>query len=268
MSSESAKKTISVALGVCLVCSVLVSSATVALSKKQAQNKLEDKIENILIAADLYSDGIDIEKVYEENIKPEIIDLKTGEPISEKEYTSELNPHDFDIKKIKDDPRYSEKIPEDKDIARIKTKPKYMIVYRVMKNDSVSKYILPIYGKGLWSTLYGFIALDKDLRTVTGITFYEHGETPGLGGEVDNPRWKRIWKGKKAFDENWNLKIAVIKGKVDKSSPLAKYEIDGLSGATMTTRGVDKLVKFWLGKDGYGTFFKKLRERGKNNGQV
>ena len=153
----------------------------------------------------------------------------------------------------------------DEDIARIKKKPKYMPVYEVRDQGEVSKYIFPIYGKGLWSTLYGFLALDKDLETIRGITFYQHGETPGLGGEVDNPKWKALWKGKKAFDENNDVKISVIKGKVDTSNPNKEYLVDGLSGATLTTRGVDHLVKYWLGKHGYGAFIDNLRKEGNQN---
>ncbi len=133
-----------------------------------------------------------------------------------------------------------------------------MVVYIVVEEGKTSKFILPIYGRGLWSTMYGFMALDRDLKTIRGFTFYEHGETPGLGGEVDNPRWKATWEGKRAFDDEWNLKIQVIKGRVDSSSSEAIYQVDGLSGSTITTRGVNNLVRFWLGEDGYGPFLKKL----------
>jgi Na+-transporting NADH:ubiquinone oxidoreductase subunit C len=125
---------------------------------------------------------------------------------------------------------------------------------------SIEKVILPIYGKGLWSTLYGFLALGKDLNTVEGITFYEHGETPGLGGEVDNPNWKALWKGKMAFDDAGTVALTVIKGKVDPSEENARYQIDGLSGSTLTTRGLDAMVKFWLGDQGYGAFLKQLKK--------
>ena len=113
--------------------------------------------------------------------------------------------------------------------------------------------------------MFGFVALGSDLRTIEGFTFYEHGETPGLGGEVDNPNWKKTWQGKKAFGEDWEVKIEVIKGRVDPSSDKAKYQVDGLSGSTLTTRGVDYLVKFWLGDNGYGPFLKRLREESKND---
>jgi Na+-transporting NADH:ubiquinone oxidoreductase subunit C len=138
--------------------------------------------------------------------------------------------------------------------------PKQMVVYLVKEGSAIDKIVLSVYGQGLWSTMYGFIALDRDLKTVKGFTFYEHAETPGLGGEIDNPRWKNIWKGKHAFDEDGNLKIEVIKGVVDTSGAGARYQIDGISGATLTARGVDNLVKFWLGNEGYGTFLKRLKE--------
>ena len=108
--------------------------------------------------------------------------------------------------------------------------------------------------------MYGFIALDKDLITVSGITFYAHGETPGLGGEIDNPRWQKIWRGKQAYDPQGDLTIEVLKGKVDPSSANAEHQIDGLSGATLTTRGVDHMTKYWLGDNGYGLFLKNMRE--------
>lgn len=106
--------------------------------------------------------------------------------------------------------------------------------------------------------LYGFLALDKDLRKVTGITFYEQGETAGLGGEIVNPRWQAKWKGKEVFGESGDVKLTVVKGPVNAGTPDAKHQIDGIAGATITTRGVDQLVKFWLGENGYGPFLKTL----------
>ena len=260
MSVASPQKTIGVALAVCLVCSILVSTAAVSLSKIQKANKKADKLKNILSAGDLYSAGQDVEKVFEDKIVGEIIEVSTGKTIPEEEYTDKLNIETFDIKAMAKDPEYCINIANDRDIAQIKRIPKYMPIYKVTENEKIEKVILPIYGKGLWSTLYGFMALDKDLHTFKGFTFYEHGETPGLGGEVDNPRWKQLWQGKQAFDDQWEVRIKVLKGKVDPSSADAKYQIDGLSGSTITTRGIDNLVRFWLGEDGYGPLFQKLRK--------
>ncbi len=265
MSNDSVKKTMIVAVGVCLVCSILVSTAAVSLNKKQTENKKLDKIKNILIASGFDGDHVDIKKTFHDKFEPAIIDLKNGEPIPESKYDDILNTEDFDIKKVAASSQYGESIPADMDLARINRMPKDMLVYFKKNHGKIEQIILPIYGKGLWSTLYGFLALDNDLKTIHGITFYEHGETPGLGGEIDNPRWKKIWKGKLAFDDNLDLKIQVIKGKVDKSRPDGVYKVDGLSGATLTTRGVNNLVRFWLGEHGYGPFLVKLRE-GDSNG--
>jgi Na+-transporting NADH:ubiquinone oxidoreductase subunit C len=266
MSSDRTSKTIMVALGVCLVCSVLVSSAAVALNSIQEENKELDKITNILAAGDLLEEGKNVKEIYEESIKSIMIDLSTGKAVSEDNFTEELNIENFNIRDIAANKDLSTQIDPEDDIADIKRKPNYMVIYEVLQGDKIDKYILPIYGKGLWSTLYGFIALDSDLKTIKGLTFYEHGETPGLGGEVDNPKWKNSWNGKQAFDENGKVIIEVIKGIVDRSSPAAEHQIDGLSGSTITTRGVDNLVKFWLGAKGYGPFFAQLE--GESNEQI
>lgn len=260
MASESISKTIGVVVAICFVAAIFVSSAAVGLKPIQDENKKEDLLKNILIAGDLYKPGVNVSEIFNSNIKGEIINLKTGNIIPEKDYDEVLNLKDFDVKTLANSSKYGEEIPAKFDIAGIKRMPKDMAVYKVMEGEKVSKYIFPIFGKGLWSTLYGFIALDKDLHTIKGFTFYEHGETPGLGGEVDNPKWKHQWIGKQAYDENWDLQINVIKGVSDPNSTDHKYKVDGLSGATLTTRGVDNLVKFWLKDTGYKPFITKLRK--------
>ena len=260
MSNDSTKKTLLVALGVCFVASIWVSTAAVELKPIQELNKELDLRKNILSAGDLYKDGIDINLIFKEKISTQIIDLKSGEVIPESKYDDVLNIENFNVDEIASSTKWGKNIPPNNDLAGIKIMPKAMAIYTV-KDDSndIKKYILPIYGKGLWSTLYGFIALNKDMRTVKGFTFYQHGETPGLGGEVDNPKWKNSWIGKRICDLQGNLKIEVIKGVVDKTSESAKYQIDGLSGATLTTRGVNNLVRFWLSENGYGPFITKMK---------
>ncbi len=264
MSVEGTRKTIGVALAVSLVCSVLVSVSVVSLKPFQERNKKLERIKNILIAGELLHQEMAMDKIYEERINPKIINLETGEFLPEGSYGKELSPESFDVKKLSEDFQYGRVIPSERDLAQIRRIPKNMVIYMVLEEGRTKKIILPIYGRGLWSTLYGFMALDRDLKTIQGFTFYEHGETPGLGGEVDNPLWKAIWQGKLAFDDEWNLKIEVIKGRVDETSPEAIYQVDGLSGSTITTRGVNNLVRFWLGEDGYGPFLKKLRDRVSN----
>lgn len=209
---------------------------------------------------DLLREGEGIEDV-EKRTRRILIDIGTGVEIPRERYTETLDPEAFDLKAVAGDPQYSKEIATDKDIAGIRRIPIYMVVHLVKENDVIVKYVFHIYGRGLYSTLYGVIALGRDLKTVEGISFYEHAETPGLGGEIDNTQWKNTWKGKQAFDDRGNVRIEVLQGLVDTSSPNAQYQIDGLSGATYTARGVDQLVKFWLGDNGYGPFLKKLKEK-------
>jgi len=259
VSNDSIEKTVLVVLGVCLVCSLLVSTAAVKLFPLQEVNRKLDKVKNILVAGELYNEEADIAKTYDDKIEPVLIELATGEPVTEENFDDVLNVENFDITVLANHPEYGRSIPQPQDLADIKISPKYMLVYFIKEGEEINKIILPVYGKGLWSTMYAFLALDKDFRTVTGVTFYEHGETPGLGGEIENPRWNTLWKGKEAFDENNNVQLEIIKGVVNRNRPEANYQIDGLSGATITARGVDKMIKFWLGDDGYAPFLNKLR---------
>ena len=265
MASESITKTIGVVVAICFVAAIFVSSAAVGLKPKQDENKKIDLLKNILIAGDLYkSDVTNVNETFQSKIVGEIIDLETGLVLPESNYDEILNLEEFDIKSVAGSEKHGKAISPDKDIASIQRMPKQIAIYKVNGEEGIDKYILPIYGKGLWSTMYGFIALDRDLHTIEGFTFYEHGETPGLGGEVDNPRWKQKWIGKQAYGEDWNVQIEVIKGEVDQSNPKSKYQVDGLSGSTITTRGVSNLVQFWLGENGYKPFITKLRTEGSN----
>lgn len=259
MPNENAKKTIMVALSVCIVCSILVSAAAVSLQGRQEENKELDRIRNILLAAALPVDDENIKNLYQEKVSPVMINLNTGVPVRDEDLDGALSIEGFDIRTAADS-LHGRKVPADEDMAGIRRMPRHMVVYLIKENGKTEKIILPVYGKGLWSTMYGFMALDRDLKTVKGFTFYEHAETPGLGGEVDNPRWKKSWEGKQVFDLDGNVTVTVIKGKVDLSRPEAIYQVDGISGATLTSRGVNNLVRFWLGANGYGPFLKRLRE--------
>jgi len=255
---ETVGKTFFVAFAVCVVFSVLVSSAAVYLRPVQEQNKLLDKKRNILSAAGLLEEAKVIDKAFIDeafaNIKARIVDLETGE------YASGVDPATFDQRQATRDPSRSVAIPAEQDGAGIKRRATQAAVYLVREGDRVTKVILPIYGKGLWSTMYGFVALDaRDANTIRGLVFYEHGETPGLGGEVDNPRWQALWNGKKAFGESGEVRISIIKGQVDANRPGAEFQVDGLSGATITSRGVDGTLRYWLSDNGFGPYIRRLQ---------
>jgi Na+-transporting NADH:ubiquinone oxidoreductase subunit C len=223
----------------------------------QETNKLKFRRVNILKAAGLYEEGIPVDEQFAA-IETTLIDLSTGLPVE----GSVVDPATYDPRKAAGSPKLSTEIDPELDTAGIKRREKYAYVYTLKDGDNLEKVILPIYGKGLWSTMYGYIALEKDLKTVAGITFYQHGETPGLGGEIDNPNWQQSWIGKEAIvkeGDSYEPAIEVVKGGVPAGSKDAQHQIDGLSGATITSSGVEGTIAYWLGNDGFGQFLKRLR---------
>lgn len=252
--NDTVKKTIMMTLMLCVVCSVLVSGAAVLLKPMQQANMLEDKKRNILAAAGMLRPGIDINEQFEA-VTPKIVDLSTGH------FTDVVDPLTFDDRRAARDPAYAKQLTAEEDVASIRQHSKYIVVYLVADADGdIERLILPVSGYGLWSTMHGFLALEPDFNSIAGLGFAEHGETPGLGGEIDNPEWQAGWKGKKLFDpETHELKFGVVKGEVDESQPDAIYRVDGLSGATLTARGVGNMIRFWLGNDGFGPFLDNLR---------
>lgn len=249
---ESAKKTITVALLLCIVCSVIVSTAAVMLRPAQVANKALDFKRNILAAAGLLEADKSVEEQFAQ-ITTKLVNLETGKFVAD---ANGLTADKFDQRKSSKDPALSIALEGNVDVAKIARREKFAKVYLVEKDGQLEKVILPIKGYGLWSTLYGFLALEADANTVVGIGFYEHAETPGLGGEVDNPKWKALWVGKKIYSESGDVALNIIKGN---AAPTAVHDIDGLSGATLTSRGVGNLVKFWLGEVGYAPFLTKLK---------
>ncbi len=241
---------------VCGVCAIFVSSLAVALHDRQEVNELLFKQANVLEAAGLTKPG---EKLAREAIEQQfqsfevvLVDLATGAEVATGEEAAA-----FDQRQARQDPERSREAPDNR--ASVFRLPHRAQVFKLRgESGEVEKIILPIEGYGLWSTLYGFLALSADTQTIEGITYYEHGETPGLGGEVDNPRWKSKWQGRMAFGEGGAPKIKVIKGP---AGPPAEdpYEVDGLAGATITARGVTNMLQFWLGDDGFGPYLRNLR---------
>lgn len=248
MPADSVPKTVFVAVTLCLFASMIVSAAAVALRPIQDANRLRDKQINVLQVAGVYEPGIDVAQAFAA-FEPHVLDLETGQ------FTDQYDIKTFDELATSNDPALVRALEEDP--AGIGSQMKYQMVYLLRdKGGGVGKVILPIEGYGLWSTLYGFIALEANGNDIYGLQFYQHGETPGLGAEVDNPRWKAQWRGKKLFDDSGALQISV-----SKSAPPAgeQFHVDALAGATLTSRGVDNLVRFWMGKQGYGPFLERLK---------
>jgi Na+-transporting NADH:ubiquinone oxidoreductase subunit C len=247
------RKVLLVALVLSLICSAMVAVTTIVLRPMQAQNKWLYKQQNILKVAGLWQPGVSVKKQSGE-LETQLVDLQIGW------FSDAYDPGSYDHFKAAKDPVQSIKLSREQDKAGIGRLANYAPVYMVRDRQGVVKtVVLPIYGYGLWSTLFGFVALDIESATVVGLTFYEHGDTPGLGGEIENPNWLAKWQGKALLDEYGNPVIRLVKGHVDVNDPAAIHQVDSLSGATLTARGVENLVHFWLGADGFGPFLQMLK---------
>jgi len=242
------------AAAVCLVCALLVSGAVVLLRDRQAQNQKVDRLTRVLEVAGLLKDGeqVDQKEVlarFDKHVRPKVISLESGDE------AENIDPFTYDQRRAMQDDKTSRPAPPNE--ARVFRLPKHGLLYQVVEDEKVQKLVLPIQGYGLWSTMYGYIALEEDAQTVAGITFYEHGETPGLGGEIENPRWQSTWKGRKVYDGEGEVKLRVQKGSAE-GNP---HKIEAISGATITSRGVSNTIALWLGPEGFGKYLDVYRSK-------
>lgn len=251
LNKDSALGTFVIIITFCLVCSVLVSSAVVALNPFKAAAVANDRQVSILKVSGFEVKG-SVADTFNKHIESHLIDVDTGALADDKVNKDEIEGYNF--ASLAKKPETSVSIPKDKDVAGILTRSKLMPVYFAKNDDGkVERVILPFYGQALWSTVYGYVAISPaDGNTILGVTFYSHGETPGLGGEIDNPRWQALWVNKKLTDENGDYKFHITKHAQNKD-----FDIDALSGATLTSNGVDHLSAYWLG-DAYKPFLERL----------
>ena len=246
---------------VCVVCSLLVSTMAVVLKDRQELNQKLDKQMKVLSVSGLVDAGQkpsaeEIEAIYDKQIDIIMIDITTGEEVLD----SGIDPSTYDLIKTAKDPDLSHSVNSNSSgVLRV---PNIMPVYVVKDEEGAPDlYVLPIEGMGLWGFLYGFLAIDTDTNTIEGLTYYKHKETPGLGAEVDNPSWKAKWPGRLAYDDEWSPVISVIKGAAG-SPEESPHEVDGLSGATLTSNGITYMLRFWLGDDGFGPYLAGKRSEG------
>lgn len=245
---ETLGKTMLVVVAVCLVCSIVVSGSAVGLRSLQETNAALDKKSNILGAAGLLGDDVttkeQIAEIYTNRVEEKFVDLSTGEYVEKPSV-------DFDMYKAAKKPEFMVRV-EGSNVGFLR-RASIANVYHVKDEaGQVTRIILPVHGSGLWDLMYGFLALDADGATIRELIYYQHKETPGLGGEIQNPDWQAKWNGKQLFKDG-EVAISVDKNVGDGN----QYAVDALSGATLTSNGVENTLQYWAGENGFGTYLKR-----------
>jgi Na+-transporting NADH:ubiquinone oxidoreductase subunit C len=251
---ESATRAIVITLLVCTVCSALIATTVSVLRPYRDQNRALQqtaRIQEMIATVPGLEDVVDA--LASDQLESRLVELATGA------YIDDAADERFDPRKAARDPETSLALPRERDLAGIGRRANHATVFLVSKGDELRLLVLPVYGAGYISTLYGYLALDTDLNTIRGLSFYEHGETPGLGSEIENPRWREQWSGKWLRDPSGELRIEVAPGPAPSRDEDARYQVDAISGATRTSRGVTNLLRFWLGPDGFGPYLQRLR---------
>lgn len=242
-------------------CSLLVAAAAVGLRPLQDANKQLDQKKNILNAAGIYQPNTPIAEQFSV-IETKIVDLASGEYVP----SETLNPVSYNQRGAALSEENGRALERSEDPAGIRRLENYSFIYLVRKGDKIDQVVVPVRGKGLWSTMYAYVALDGDLTTIKGISFYEHGETPGLGGEVQNPRWQAGWQQKKLYSPEGEMALDIVKSGSQGKPEELPYMVDGLSGATLTSQGVENLIHFWFGNNGFKPYFNRVKSEGGFNG--
>lgn len=256
-SRDSIANTLIVAIGVSLACSILVSASAVVLRPLQLENQDRYRQQIVLNVAGLYEPGVDVGEQFND-VEARLVELDSGD------YSDAYDPDDFDAVARANDPETSVAIRPDEDTAGIGRRATFAPVYLVQDGDTLEQVILPVYGAGLWSTMYGYLSVEPDGETIRGLRFYEHAETAGLGDQVDKPEWLAQWPGKKLYDESGDPAIEVVRGQAPEG-PNAVYQVDGMSGATLTGRGVMNLLRYWVGPDAFGPYLDRLADEANQN---
>jgi Na+-transporting NADH:ubiquinone oxidoreductase subunit C len=255
-STESPGRTLLVAFLVCALCSLLVSTTAVLLAPRQRANRereREAKLMEIVARQPGLADLLEgLEGV---SLEARVVELATGD------FADHLDAASFDARRDANDPLLGVALDPERDPARLGRRARHAVVYVVQAGGRTQLVILPVHGGGYASTLYGYLALLGDTNTVAGLSFYEHGETPGLGAEIEDPDWLASWSGKRVRDGAGAMRLGVALDEVDPDSPSAPYEVDGMTGATRTLAGVTKLLRYWLGEDGFGPFLERIRRQ-------
>ena len=234
--TKSSMQVMRTALVIAFVCALLVSLAAVLLRPYYLANLEAERmarLDSILQVLRHLNEG------RQPQFNARVVDLNNGV------YSDAVDPASYDARRAASDPAVSISIPEDLDVAGLRRRARYAVVYLIGEDHSaVDGLILPVRGVGYQSALYGYLALSADSSEILALRFYEQAETPGLGSQIQNPTWEAQWASKQIFDADGRVNI----------------KFDAISGATRTSIGVERMLKFWLGEFGFGPYLRKLRE--------
>jgi len=257
VNNESPLKAIIVVTATAFLCSILVTIAAVTLQPIQRAyqdlelNRAIVGISGLTERASELSDR-EIISLFRD-LEARIIDLDSGK------FDTSYNADTFDTRKAAGNPELSTAIPAQQDLAKLGRRSRLVTVYLVKDATDLKRILLPIYGKGMWSTLYAFIALEPDLNTIVDITFYEQAETAGIGDLILRPDWQASWRGRKLYDESGTVRFQIGGAKIEPATLAAVYQVDSISGATVTVDAVTNLVRYWFGPHGFAPFLGAFR---------
>lgn len=258
MNTDKPQTAFLIVVAVALVCSVLVSVSAIGLRPIQERNALIERSRNIVALSGLVEPGqaMSGDEILAaiDRMDVRVVDIDTGE------FDDSIDPEEFNPRAAVLDPELGIAIPAEFDLAQLGRRSRYEIVYLVWDGQDVDRVILPIVGQGMWSTLYGYIALESDLNTIAAATFYEQAETAGLGDKITDPDWLETWQGRALYGADGSIRFRVAAGPVESGSAEAAFEVDGISGASVTGGAVSRLIGYWFGPNGYAPFLTKLRD--------
>ncbi|MBM65743.1 MAG: NADH:ubiquinone reductase (Na(+)-transporting) subunit C [Myxococcales bacterium] len=266
MQDFSNKYVIGFAVAICIACSLLIAGTALSLKDVQDKNAEVDMKLNVLKAAGIVKAGDSLNQdevlsAFEEKVTAQVVDIVTGDVMADQKVAS------------------LSKAALTADIYKLKTDPNLRPIYLVGPEKDRTT-IIPIAGKGLWGTVYGFLALAPDFKTVRNITFRAPKETPGLGAECEKPAYRELFVNKLVLDQTGEPAFQVARGSASPMSctqvPGVEHCVDGMSGATLTGNGISEMITRALGgaeselyvdkygeaKGGYGAYFAKNRQGG------
>lgn len=259
MGKDSPLRALLTVLVTAVVCSSIVSASVVLLRPIQLNNQLLERSGNILqLTGLLPADGRVEDEILLDlfrRLDARVVDIDAAS------LESEFDPYLFDGRRAAADPELSIAIPPLEDLAGLGRRSRFKTVYLVWQDGALSRVVLPIRGAGMWSMLYGYISLEADFNTIAGVVFYEQAETPGLGDQVASPHWQGKWVGKKLYDATGEMLFHVAEGPVTEGSAAADFQVDALTGATVTANAVTALLQYWFGPNGYGPLLHAMREQ-------